>query len=107
MPLTLRFCECCGGADPLVRAGPPGPAFGNRINIRTLQEGRRGRRPRTGGPPHGQSKWHCSESVRHVTGEAKAIPAIGKLGEQPFCFQQIVLVKSVVQFIAPQAHEGR
>ena len=31
---TLRFCIDCG-ADPLVRAGPPGPAFRNRIEIRT------------------------------------------------------------------------
>src|SRR6266705_5239429 len=33
MPLTLRICICCG-ADPLVRAGLPGPAFANRISIR-------------------------------------------------------------------------
>jgi len=33
MPLTLQFCIYCG-ADPLVRAGPPGPAFANRISIR-------------------------------------------------------------------------
>jgi len=33
MPLTLGFYIYCG-ADPLVRAGPPGPAFGNRIKIR-------------------------------------------------------------------------
>jgi len=34
VPLTLGFCIYCG-ADPLVRAGPPGPAFGNRIKIRS------------------------------------------------------------------------
>ena len=33
LSLTLRFCIYCG-ADPLVRAGPPGPAFGNRTTIR-------------------------------------------------------------------------
>src|SRR5438128_1779220 len=29
MPLLLRFCICCGA----VRAGPPGPALANRVNI--------------------------------------------------------------------------
>jgi predicted lipoprotein len=33
MPFTLRFCKYCG-ADPRVRAGPPGPAFGTGIHIR-------------------------------------------------------------------------
>ena len=33
MSLSLRFCTDCG-ADPLVRAGPPGSAVGNGIDIR-------------------------------------------------------------------------
>ena len=60
MPLTLRFCICCG-ADPLVRAGPRGSA---RTRLRQWNQhpsrckkadGGIGRGP--GGPPHGQSKW--------------------------------------------------
>ncbi|SPF43644.1 hypothetical protein SBA4_3070020 [Candidatus Sulfopaludibacter sp. SbA4] len=33
VPPTFRFCMDCG-ADPLVRAGPPGPAFASRLKIR-------------------------------------------------------------------------
>jgi hypothetical protein len=33
MTFDPRFCMNCG-ADPLVHAGPPGPAVANGINIR-------------------------------------------------------------------------
>jgi hypothetical protein len=47
---SVLFLKCYSdecGADALVRAGPPGPASLNQSN-----GGRRGRRPRSGGPPH-------------------------------------------------------
>jgi hypothetical protein len=49
-----RICESCinGGADPLVRAGPPGPASRQRDQLRPHAASRRGRRLRTGRPPH-------------------------------------------------------
>src|ERR1039457_2997466 len=56
MPLNLaKRWECCGmgGADPLVRAGRPRPAFGTTVSVpcgAQEADGGVGRGP--GGPPH-------------------------------------------------------
>ena len=64
------FCINCG-ADPLVRAGPPGPAL--RLKNPSLPDckGRPGGRPRTRGSApqlmqvsdHGKTKWHWADSL--------------------------------------------
>jgi hypothetical protein len=51
-----RFRHCPGGADPVVRAGPPGPAAAPGTKFGAKRTGRRGRRPRTRGPPTGFSR---------------------------------------------------
>ena len=44
------------GRPPLVRAGPPGPAAAPGTKFGAKRTGRRGRRPRTRGPPTGFSR---------------------------------------------------
>jgi hypothetical protein len=51
-----------GGADPLIRAGTPGPAFPQIDNSEEADEGV-GCGP--GGPPH-KTKWHCAKCVRQT-----------------------------------------
>src|ERR1035441_10334647 len=51
-PMPHSFCQRCGGADPLVRAGRPRPAAGTMVSahrVRQQADGGVGRGP--GGPP--------------------------------------------------------
>src|SRR5476649_506371 len=71
------------GADPQVRAGPPGPVAATTISTSCKgREGRRGRRPRSRGDcptirqmfGNGISKWHWA-SACHVGTHADTLPA--------------------------------
>jgi hypothetical protein len=68
---NLESCINCG-ADPLVRAGPPGPALCQGDHSLPTAKGRRGRRPRTrGSAPQfmqmfgsAKTKWHWDRILR-------------------------------------------
>jgi hypothetical protein len=81
-PIPLKFPQGwegrrnCGAGSP-VRAGPPGPALRQRNQPYPSAGSRRGRRLRTGGPPHKKYrlrggrklKWYWAFGLLHDPGE--------------------------------------
>ena len=73
-PYGRPLVEYCGsGADPLVCAGPPGPAFRSKNQAAT---GRRGVGRGPGGPPHDGIGFQPSLSIAHSHGTAVALAVL-------------------------------
>jgi len=93
--------KCLGGADPPVLGSPTGtaprPASRSKASLsRHLEKGRRGRRPRTRGPPHNRRQesvqlflgQYTSGSIRGRTEPGWNLTRNGGIGRPMLCASQ-------------------